>query len=235
MSSRAPASGGRDEPRGAAVRYRSPLRDQRAADTRSRIATAARDLFTERGFAGTTVSSIAERAGVSAPTVYATYGSKGAIVRALLTQFEVDADADEWWARIEAEDDPRRKLAAFAQWSSALFSSSKAVIAAAQGAASDPAIVELRDQGNDHRRQGLKSLLASLTKAHALRPDLSARQALDRAWILTGVELYLAATDGCGWTDSQYAEWLTTLLHNELLPASGQSRQSRQRGSTKAK
>lgn len=226
MSPRAPTSGGQDETGHKAVRYRSPLRDQRAADTRSRIAVAARELFAERGFVGTTVTSIAERAGVSAPTVYATYGSKGAIVRALLTQFEDDAGADDWWARMDAEDDPRRKLAAFAQWSAALFSSSKAVIAAAQGAVSDPAIVELRDQGNEHRRRGLKSLLAEMAKAKALRPDLTARKALDRAWILTGVELYLAATDGCGWTDSEYAEWLTTLLHNELLPASRPRRRS---------
>ncbi len=205
--------------------YRSPLREQRAADTRARIAAAARELFIAGGFAGTTIAGIAERAGVSAPTVYATYGSKGAIMRALLTQFEEDADAAAWRARITAEDDPHRKLAAFAQWSAALFSSSKAVIAAAQGAAGHPDIVELRDQGNEHRRRALKALVATLTKADALRPALTAQQALDRAWVLTGVEIYLACTDGCDWTDSEYAEWLSTLLQNELL-GSGHPRRS---------
>lgn len=198
-----------------AAHYRSPLRAQRAAQTRARIAVAARDLFAEHGFAGTTVAGIAERAGVAVPTVYATYGSKGAIVRALLTQFEADADAAGWWTRIAAEDDPRRKLAAFARWSAALFSSSKAVIAAARGAASDPAIVELRDQGDQHRREGLRELLA--TMAPGLRPGLTPDAALDRAWILTGVELYLAATEGCGWSDDAYAGWLTALLHDQLL------------------
>lgn len=71
-----------------------------------------------------------------APTVYATFGSKGAIVRALL-------------ARMEDEPDPHRKLGAFAQWSRALFSTSKALIAVAHGAASDPAIVELRERATD--------------------------------------------------------------------------------------
>jgi AcrR family transcriptional regulator len=206
------------EPAGAVAgttRYRSELRTQRAAETRSRIAVAARELFAERGFAGTTIAAIAGRAGVAAPTVYATYGSKGAIVHALLTQFETDADAAGWFARIDAEDDPRRKLALFARWSAALFSSSKAVIAAAQGAASDPAIVELRDQGDRHRRAGLRELLA--TMAADLRQDLAPEAVLDRAWILTGVELYLAATEGCGWTDDAYADWLTTLLQDQLL------------------
>src|SRR5438105_10523175 len=60
-------------------RYRSALRDERAADTRARIVTAARDLFAARGFADTTVALIAARAGVAQPTVYAVFGSKGAI------------------------------------------------------------------------------------------------------------------------------------------------------------
>jgi len=198
-------------------RYRSPLRQQRAADTRRRIAAAALELFSVNGFSGTTVAGIAERAGVSAPTVYATFGSKGAIVRALLEQMEVNADVAEWTARIDAEPDPHRKLAAFAQWSRALFSSSKAVIAAADGAVGDPAIVELRDEGNRHRREGLRDLISELADAGALSTGLTEPNALDRAWILTGVELYLNATNGCGWSDDDYEHWLAALLQDQLL------------------
>ncbi len=151
-----------------APRYRSPLRRERAEETRRRIAAAALELFAAHGFSGTTVAGIAERAGVSAPTVYATFGSKGAIVRALLEQMEDNADVGEWGERIDSEPDPQRKLAAFAQWSRVLFSSSKAVIAAADGAVSDPAIVELRDEGNRHRREGLRDLISSLAEAGAL-------------------------------------------------------------------
>ena len=115
-------------------RYRSPLRQERAADTRRRIAAAALDLFAEHGFGGTTVTAIAERAGVSAQTVYATFGSKGELLRALLDQMEENADATLWRERIAADPDPRGKLTAFAQWSAGLFASGKAVIAAALGA-----------------------------------------------------------------------------------------------------
>ena len=198
-------------------RYRSELRTQRAAETRARIATAARELFAEHGFTGTTVATIAARAGVAVPTVYATYGSKGAIVRALLTQFETDASVDEWWERITSAPSAVRKLELFAQWSAALFSSSKAVISAARDAVSDPAIVELRDQGDRHRRAGLRELLATID----LRPDLTPELALDRAWMLTGLEVYLAATDGCGWTDDAYAQWLGALLRDQLLASAG--------------
>lgn len=196
-------------------RYRSRLREERAAETRSRIAAAARELFSEHGFAGTTVAAIANQAAVSAPTVYATFGSKGAILRALLTQLEEDADATGWRARIDAAQDPPAKLRAFAGWTTAMLSTSSSVIAAAQQASSDPAMTELRRQGDQHRRRALRQLVATI--ADRLRPDLTEQQALDRAWMLTGVELYANATGGCGWTDAEYQRWLTELLHSQLL------------------
>ena len=168
--------------------YRSPLRAERAAETRHRITTAALELFTEHGFGGSTVTAIAKRAGVAPQTVYAVFGTKGAILQALLSRLEEDAGAAEWRARIAA--------------------------------AGDPAIIALRDEADGHRRQALASLIDGLADSGALAAGLARRRAVDRAWMLTGVEIYLAATDGCGWPDAEYATWLTGLLVGQLL-ASG--------------
>jgi hypothetical protein len=151
-------------------------------------------------------------------TVYATFGTKGAIVRALLNQMEEDAGAQEWRARIAEESDPASKLTAFARWTCAMLSSSRAVIAAAEGAASDPAILQLREEGDQHRRRALEGLLSVIAEAGALREGISQENAVDRAWMLTGVELYFAATAGCGWSDDEYAEWLADVLQAQLLP-----------------
>ncbi|MDN5760231.1 MAG: TetR/AcrR family transcriptional regulator [Tomitella sp.] len=198
-------------------RYRSPLRAEQSVVTARRIATAARELFTVHGFAGTTVSGIAKRAGVTPQTIYAKFGSKGAIVGALLDQLEDDADAALWRERIQTETDPRRKLAAFAHWSAALFSSSKSLIAVVRDATADRAIVELREQGDRHRRQAVSAIVSDLERIGVLRPGLSIDRAIDRAWLLTGLEFYLGATDGCGWDDAEYAEWLADLLQGQLL------------------
>lgn len=197
--------------------YRSSVRDQKAMDTRRRIAEAARDLFAQHGFSGTTVASIAAQAGVATPTVYATFGSKGAIVRALLSQMENDAGNAEWVVRISQENNPHAKLDAFAAWTTALFSSSKVLIQAASSAAEDPALATLRAEGNRHRREGLRAIIGALEQSNALSAGLSTEHALDRAWMLTGIELYLSATDGCGWSDTQYREWLAALLQQQLL------------------
>jgi AcrR family transcriptional regulator len=193
------------------------LREERAADTRRRIALAAGELFAAHGFAGTTIAGIAERAGVSEATVYATFGTKGAIVRALLSDMEQQADVAGWMARIAGESDPRRKLRAFAQWTRALFSSSKATISAVSGALTDPALSELGQEGDRRRREGLRGLVSSLARAGALKPHLSQREAVDRAWMLTGLEIYLAATDGCDWSDDHYERWLAATLAEQLL------------------
>lgn len=203
--------------------YTSPLRAERAADTRRRIASAALELFARQGFAGTTVAAIAERAGVSAQTVYGTFGTKSAIVRALLSQLEDDAGAAAWRARIAGEPDLGRKLAAFAAWTCAMLSTSRAVIVAAEHAASDPAIQELRAQGDRHRRQALEGLVSAIAAAGALQPGISQPKAVDRAWMLTGVELYFAATAGCGWSDAEYTDWLAGLLQEQLLAREGQA------------
>ncbi|MET0964917.1 MAG: TetR/AcrR family transcriptional regulator [Nakamurella sp.] len=200
--------------------YSSPLRQQRAADTRDRITVAARELFAVHGFAGTTVAGIAQRAGVSVQTVYATFGSKGAIVSALTSQFEADADAAGWRARIEECSDPAQLLHTFAQWTCVLLSTSKQTIAAVHAASADPAITQLRMVGDQHRRRALEGLIGRIAGYQGLRAELTEQRAVDRAWMLTGIELYLAATDGCGWSDLDYENWLSAVLQQQLLPES---------------
>jgi AcrR family transcriptional regulator len=198
-------------------RYWSPLRDARTAETRRRILTAAGELFATSGFVGATVPAIAARAGVSQPTVYAGFGSKAGIMRALLTQLEEDAGAPAWWARIEAAPDARQRLHEFAGWSRALFSTGRALIAAALGASGEPTVRELTGQGDRNRRAWLQPVVVSLAGEGALRPGLTEEQALDEAWMLTAPALYLDATEGCGWSDDAYERWLAGVLQDRLL------------------
>jgi AcrR family transcriptional regulator len=193
--------------------YRSRLRAERAADTRERIITAARELFASHGFEAATVAAIAESAGVAEPTVYATFGSKRAIMAALLARTELDAQAPAWFEKISNEPDPATKLDLFAAWSRTIFTTSQDLAVAVHRGA---AFAELREEAEHHRRQAIDDLIATLDAAGALRHDLPVKQAADRAWILTGPELYLLATT-CGWTPSRYQRWLAELLRDQLL------------------
>ena len=62
-----------------------------------------------------------------------------------------------------------------------MFATSKAIITAAQGAFGDPAILELRAEGDRHRRQGVTALLDTLADRGDLAAGPSRQQAVDRA------------------------------------------------------
>ena len=60
---------------------------QKSENTRARIMEAASQLFIEKGYAGTTTRSIAERAGVNEVTLFRHFGSKDKLAKAIMDQF----------------------------------------------------------------------------------------------------------------------------------------------------
>ena len=203
------------EQRPARRSYRSEVRAQQAARTREVITRAARRLFEKDGFAASTIAAIATEAGVSQQTVYAAFGSKAALVRAILAQMEESADAAAWRRRIATEEDPARILTAFAQWTRAFFEASSPSLSIAREAL--PELAELTAEGNEQRRRALESLVGRIDKAGGLHDRLSKGEAVDRAWLLTGIHPYLDATQACGWTPAAYADWLAKSLVQQLL------------------
>src|SRR5947209_9675697 len=65
-------------------KYDSSRRQAQAQQTQRQLVEAARRLFMERGYTGTTIEQIAREAGVAVETVYATFGSKRAVLARLL-------------------------------------------------------------------------------------------------------------------------------------------------------
>jgi len=95
----------------------APARDWRAYDLRvlPPIVDAARACFVERGYDGTSIRQVAERAGLSVPGLYHHYRSKQALLVAILEA----AMADLWWrseaALAEAGDDPLARIDALVE------------------------------------------------------------------------------------------------------------------------
>src|SRR5919205_525290 len=102
-------------------RYHSPKREHQARQTREQIVGSARRLFARDGFARTTVEAIAREAGVSAQTVYASVGSKRAIVGALIDRMELEGGSEELRRELTSTEDPREQLRAIVQFNRRLF------------------------------------------------------------------------------------------------------------------
>src|SRR6266536_3164046 len=65
-------------------RYRSPRREQQAAETRAAVLAAAAQLFGDRGWAATGMRDVARAAGVAVETVYASFRSKSDLLMAAI-------------------------------------------------------------------------------------------------------------------------------------------------------
>lgn len=198
--------------------YRSPLRETQARRTRERIVAAARRLWVRRGFAGTTVDAIANEAEVAVQTVYASFGSKGGILTALLNELEATAGGRTLMEDLRAATTPREQLLVVAAFNRRLFHAAADVLEIALGStAVDPDVASWAKEGDRRRREGQARLVAGWHAARALRPRLERQKAADVLYALTSPEMYLLLVGTCGWTPDRYERWLGETLAELLL------------------
>jgi TetR/AcrR family transcriptional regulator, regulator of autoinduction and epiphytic fitness len=205
---------------------KTPLgrRARKALDTRRRVLDAAETLFTRDGYAVTTMTAIADQADVAVQTLYAVFGTKRAILTALLDTRVVGDDhaerlhdRDDWQA-MEREIDPHRQIALFAAIATRIGSRSAAineVMAAAAGA--DGEIAAIYQQQRQDRYRDERRLARSLARKGALRSGLSEAQAADIIWAVATTRTYRALVHERRWTTDQYETWLADLLTCALL------------------
>ena len=199
--------------------YRSPRREQQAAETRSMVASAAARLFGERGWAATGMREVARAAGVSVETVYASFRSKGDLLMAAL-DVAVVGDA------APVPLDQRPEFAALgsgtrrqrAQASARLVTdinqrTAGVVLALREAAASDADLAERRRQREQQRRINVEQG-AALVAGRAVTAE-----EVDGLWALVAVEVYQMLTELRGWTPRQYEHWLADVIERLLAPA----------------
>ena len=206
-----------------ARRYRSAVRAEQAQSTKRRVIDAAKRLFLEQGYAGTTLSSVAETAGVAVETIYATFGSKRALLEGVIDatimgpELPVPLEQQSAWDAIGAHLTARERLRAYVTFSCGVLARTSPIHTVIRGAAdSEPFAVELR-------RRLLRERLASNTKrldlyvGDQLRSDLTLDRAAERYCALTSPELHHLMTVELGWSHQAYEDWLATLIEQELL------------------
>lgn len=138
-------------------------RQQQAAQTRARIADAARRLFGTDGYNATSIAAIASEAGVAVRTVYAAYGTKREIISAICERWLADAGARELAGAVLAEPIPRQRLRAAAGWLTNLYSAGFDVVLILDAAMdSDAETRELLRAKLAGRNQVMDMMIASL-------------------------------------------------------------------------
>ena len=206
-------------------KYASTRRAGQAADTRDMVITAARQQFIAGGWQGTTIASVARAAGVSNETIYAVFGSKQALLRAVMERAVRRADPtvpllnQAGPQAIVAAADQGAQLALFAQDITGVLGNVAELMAVVRmAAATDAELAALYRGLHDGRRRNLAFVAKALSEKGPLRHGMDSEAATALMWRLASPELFLLMTDIEGLQAASYAKWLTGALVDALLP-----------------
>lgn len=201
--------------------YRSPRRQEQAAETRERVLVAATDLFATKGWNGTGMRDVARDAGVAVETVYSNFKSKSELLMAVI---DVSVVGD-------IEPVPLAQRAEFAALSTGDFAAR--VTAAAklvtdihlrirgvrralgEGASAEPVLAARLAEAENRRRTDVKRALEIVT---GRRVDALER---DGIWAVTSVDVFNLLVDVAGWSTHRYQAWMVETLSRLLMDGGG--------------
>ena len=204
-------------------RYHSPLRAAQAQATRAAILDAAVTLFSERGYAGTTMQAIADEAGVAVESVYA-LATKArllelALERALDAGTETPLVQRPEVQAAAAIEDQREQLRAFAAFGAPLMRRNALLSRAfVQAAATDENLAARWREQEQRRLSDMRTLVEAVARRGPLRPGLTVESAALTVWTLLNWYTAWLLCEEQGLSDEQLAAWIEQALASLLLP-----------------
>lgn len=196
---------------------------RRASAQRRRIAIvrAARDLFERDGFRGTTITDVAQRAGVAPETIYKAFGTKAGLAKAVF-DLVIGGDDDLPVAQqpqtraIRAEPDVGRKIEMYVDgYVERVQRSASVQILIRDGRHVDESLAVVWQQLMSEALWGMGILARHLAETGLLH--VSVEEARDILWNYISVDQYERLVLQRGWSIERFAAWLRQALRSSLL------------------
>lgn len=194
--------------------YDSSGRRARAAENRIHIVRSAHELFVARGFASTTVADVAQAAEVSAPTVYAAFGTKAALLKtcidvALAGDDETVAVSERPLSRwVYDTDDPKEVLSRYAVMMGELAARAAPIYdVLVRAADAEPELAELLADLERQRLKAATIVADAVVSRGGLPPGRTVEEARDTIWVCNAPELFVTLTRKRRWSIKRYVEW----------------------------
>ncbi len=199
-------------------------RAARARETRRRIIDAALRLFVDEGYMATTMSAIAQDAGVAVQTLYLAFGSKASILSAALDVAIVGDDAPvplierPWVQELRVEEDGRRAVAILCRENTELFRRVAPLHVAIRAATGDADVARLLEQDQQSRYITQREFVAILAGKPGFNTELGEERATDIVYGLLSEAVYLLFCGDRGWSVDDWSAWVTATLSSQLFP-----------------
>ncbi|MEV6491720.1 TetR/AcrR family transcriptional regulator [Actinoplanes sp. NPDC051633] len=202
-------------------RYESTHRQDQARQTRRAILDAAAELFVDPGYAATPLTAVAARAGVAVQTLYKVFGSKKALLSALVdVTIAGDDDPVPLPARgfveaVQAEGDLRAKLERFAVHLTEVHARQARVMTALAGAATaDPEAAAIWRKNVEDRRRGMTMFAGHLVASGLVTKPVEA--VADVLWLAMDIRNYDWLVRERGWSAAEFRRWYVTSVAGAL-------------------
>jgi AcrR family transcriptional regulator len=205
-------------------------RRDRARATRLRIIKAAYALFCERGYAGATMSDVAEAAGVAVQTVYFTFHTKSELLSraydfAVLGEGDpVPPEQTGWYRKMTDEPEVagalRHAIVGIGDIMKRATPLDTVVLAAA---ASDPETAAVRLFHERWRAKGYRAIIDILATKSAFRVGVSAERATDLLLLYLGMDVYRVLVFDLAWKHRDWIDWTVATVGEQLFAVSQRS------------
>jgi AcrR family transcriptional regulator len=197
--------------------------EQRSAETRARIVSAAYHLFCERGFRAATMEAVGAAAGVSVQTVYFQFRTKDEVLRAVhnwtvLGNDELPPERQPWYIAALREPDERKALAKVVAGVALINARIAPTLPIFATLAREPG-GEIYRTSQQLRRTGMEQLAAALQAKAQLRAGLTPTRAADLLDFFMGPESYAELVQRAGWSQRRWVSWVSETLTTQLFPA----------------
>ena len=160
---------------------------------------------------------------MSLPTLYRLFGSKRALLAAVLdTSFGGDDEPVAFGDRpavraARSEADPVKMVEAFGRILTELMERTSAILhVLATAAQVDPEAADLLAEIRRQRHTGQSRIVAALVERDALDPDLDPAKATDMVYAYMSPDIHRILTIERGWTSQDYELWAVRCLRSLL-------------------
>jgi AcrR family transcriptional regulator len=195
--------------------YDSTSRRKSADNTVQSILDAARTLFMEHGYNATTMSAIAERAGIALDTIYAAVGRKPKLLRLLIEgaisgrEEPIPAEERPYVRAIRAESAAVGKLRIYAAALCAIHPRLAPMVRILQMAAPfDAELAALWREISTRRASNMLLFAEDLLATGQIRAEAPAQQIADIVWSTGSPEFYLLLVGERRWGIEAFEKWL---------------------------
>src|SRR5215831_2801557 len=193
------------------------LRAARVLENEERIVRAAHELFVRDGYQATTLTAVADAAGVAHRTVYVRFGTKAALLKRVIDVAlvgdlaPIDVVSRTWYRTATTAPTLDARIAALATGSAQLMMSAADVIAVAREAEpAEPLLAAAAHAGRAATRDAIRTFWARAHEDGLLPAGCDLAWLADTTSVLAHAETYLLMRETLRLTPEQYQNWLAT-------------------------